>query len=75
MPHSTATIEAFVAWIKAQGVLQPPVVEIERRRRDRDRKLSCHHRRRSQNFSKAANKIREALAADEAAAGSGIRSD
>lgn len=29
-PHSPATIEAFAASIKAKGVLQPPVVEIER---------------------------------------------
>ena len=29
-PHSAATIEAFAASIKAKGVLQPPVVEIER---------------------------------------------
>jgi ParB family chromosome partitioning protein len=28
--HSAATIEAFAASIKAKGVLQPPVVEIER---------------------------------------------
>ena len=31
VPHSAATIEAFAASIKAKGVLQPPVVEIERR--------------------------------------------
>lgn len=30
-PHATATIEAFAASIKAKGVLQPPVVEIERK--------------------------------------------
>jgi ParB family chromosome partitioning protein len=30
-PHSAATIEAFAASIKAKGVLQPPVVEIERK--------------------------------------------
>jgi ParB family transcriptional regulator, chromosome partitioning protein len=30
VPHSPATIEAFAASIKAKGVLQPPVVEIER---------------------------------------------
>lgn len=30
-PHSPATIEAFAASIKAKGVLQPPVVEIERK--------------------------------------------
>ncbi len=30
VPHSAATIEAFAASIKAKGVLQPPVVEIER---------------------------------------------
>jgi ParB family transcriptional regulator, chromosome partitioning protein len=29
-PHSAATIEAFAASIKAKGVLQPPVVEVER---------------------------------------------
>jgi len=29
-PHSPATIEAFAASIEAKGVLQPPVVEIER---------------------------------------------
>ncbi|WP_292227720.1 ParB/RepB/Spo0J family partition protein [Brevundimonas sp.] len=29
-PHSPATIEAFAASIKAKGVLQPPVVEVER---------------------------------------------
>ncbi len=29
-PHAPATIEAFAASIKAKGVLQPPVVEIER---------------------------------------------
>ena len=29
-PHAAATIEAFAASIKAKGVLQPPVVEIER---------------------------------------------
>lgn len=29
-PHSAATIEAFAASIRAKGVLQPPVVEIER---------------------------------------------
>ncbi|MBU2292481.1 MAG: ParB N-terminal domain-containing protein [Alphaproteobacteria bacterium] len=29
-PHNAATIEAFAASIKAKGVLQPPVVEIER---------------------------------------------
>ncbi len=29
-PHGAATIEAFAASIKAKGVLQPPVVEIER---------------------------------------------
>ena len=29
-PHSPATIEAFAASIKTKGVLQPPVVEIER---------------------------------------------
>ncbi len=29
-PHSPSTIEAFAASIKAKGVLQPPVVEIER---------------------------------------------
>jgi ParB family chromosome partitioning protein len=29
-PHNPATIEAFAASIKAKGVLQPPVVEIER---------------------------------------------
>jgi len=29
-PHSAAAIEAFAASIKAKGVLQPPVVEIER---------------------------------------------
>ncbi|RZJ47612.1 MAG: chromosome partitioning protein ParB [Brevundimonas sp.] len=29
-PHDPATIEAFAASIKAKGVLQPPVVEIER---------------------------------------------
>lgn len=29
-PHSPATIEAFAASIKAKGVLQPPVIEIER---------------------------------------------
>ena len=29
-PHSAATIEAFAASIKVKGVLQPPVVEIER---------------------------------------------
>ncbi|WP_298161955.1 ParB/RepB/Spo0J family partition protein [Brevundimonas sp.] len=29
-PHSPATIEAFAASIKVKGVLQPPVVEIER---------------------------------------------
>lgn len=29
-PHSVAAIEAFAASIKAKGVLQPPVVEIER---------------------------------------------
>ncbi|WP_395943298.1 ParB/RepB/Spo0J family partition protein [Brevundimonas sp.] len=29
-PHSPASIEAFAASIKAKGVLQPPVVEIER---------------------------------------------
>lgn len=29
-PHSAATIEAFAASIQAKGVLQPPVVEIER---------------------------------------------
>ena len=31
VPHSPATIEAFAASIKAKGVLQPPVVEIERK--------------------------------------------
>ena len=31
VPHSAATIEAFAASIKVKGVLQPPVVEIERR--------------------------------------------
>jgi ParB family chromosome partitioning protein len=30
-PHAAATIEAFAASIKAKGVLQPPVVEIERK--------------------------------------------
>jgi ParB family chromosome partitioning protein len=30
-PHAAATIEALAASIKAKGVLQPPVVEIERR--------------------------------------------
>lgn len=30
VPHSAATIEAFAASIKVKGVLQPPVVEIER---------------------------------------------
>ena len=30
-PHSPATIEAFAASIRAKGVLQPPVVEIERK--------------------------------------------
>lgn len=29
-PHSPATIEAFAASIKVKGVLQPPVVEVER---------------------------------------------
>lgn len=29
-PHALATIEALAASIKAKGVLQPPVVEIER---------------------------------------------
>ena len=29
-PHNAATIEAFAASIKVKGVLQPPVVEIER---------------------------------------------
>lgn len=29
-PHAAATIEAFAASIKAKGVLQPPVIEIER---------------------------------------------
>ena len=29
-PHSAATIEAFAASIKVKGMLQPPVVEIER---------------------------------------------
>lgn len=29
-PHAPATIEAFAASIKAKGVLQPPVVEVER---------------------------------------------
>ncbi|WP_312599257.1 ParB/RepB/Spo0J family partition protein, partial [Brevundimonas sp.] len=29
-PHSSATIEAFAASIKVKGVLQPPVVEVER---------------------------------------------
>ncbi|MBB5746576.1 ParB/RepB/Spo0J family partition protein [Brevundimonas variabilis] len=29
-PHSPVTIEAFAASIKAKGVLQPPVVEVER---------------------------------------------
>jgi len=29
-PHSPATLEAFAASIRAKGVLQPPVVEIER---------------------------------------------
>ena len=29
-PHGAATIEAFAASIKAKGVLQPPVVEVER---------------------------------------------
>ena len=29
-PHSAATIEAFAASIRAKGVLQPPVVEVER---------------------------------------------
>ncbi|HAF82229.1 MAG TPA: chromosome partitioning protein ParB [Brevundimonas sp.] len=29
-PHSPATCEAFAASIKAKGVLQPPVVEVER---------------------------------------------
>jgi len=29
-PHAAATIEAFAASIRAKGVLQPPVVEIER---------------------------------------------
>ncbi|MDO9607100.1 MAG: ParB/RepB/Spo0J family partition protein, partial [Brevundimonas sp.] len=29
-PHSPSTIEAFAASIKAKGVLQPPVVEVER---------------------------------------------
>ncbi|MBB5747039.1 ParB/RepB/Spo0J family partition protein [Brevundimonas variabilis] len=29
-PHSPATIEAFAASIRAKGVLQPPVVEVER---------------------------------------------
>jgi ParB family chromosome partitioning protein len=31
VPHSAATIEAFAASIKAKGVLQPPVVEVERK--------------------------------------------
>ena len=31
VPRSAATIEAFAASIKAKGVLQPPVVEIERK--------------------------------------------
>jgi len=31
VPHSPATIKAFAASIKAKGVLQPPVVEIERK--------------------------------------------
>ena len=31
-PHSPATIEAFAASIRAKGVLQPPVVEVERDR-------------------------------------------
>ncbi len=30
VPHNAATIEAFAASIKVKGVLQPPVVEIER---------------------------------------------
>lgn len=30
-PHAAATIEALAASIKAKGVLQPPVVEIDRR--------------------------------------------
>ena len=30
-PHASATLEALAASIKAKGVLQPPVVEIERR--------------------------------------------
>jgi ParB family chromosome partitioning protein len=30
-PHAAATLEALAASIKAKGVLQPPVVEIERR--------------------------------------------
>ena len=29
-PHNAATIEAFAASIRAKGVLQPPVVEVER---------------------------------------------
>ncbi len=29
-PHSAATLEAFAASIRAKGVLQPPVVEVER---------------------------------------------
>lgn len=29
LPHSTAAIEALAASIKAKGVLQPPVVEVE----------------------------------------------
>ncbi|WP_428156553.1 ParB N-terminal domain-containing protein [Brevundimonas sp.] len=31
-PHAPATLEALAASIKAKGVLQPPVVEIERKR-------------------------------------------
>lgn len=43
-PHSPATIEAFAASIKAKGVLQPPVVEIERDGEGAPRALSAESR-------------------------------